>query len=306
MVDIVMATFNGGKYLRVQLDSILNQTYKNIRIIIRDDGSKDDTVEIIREYREKYPEKIVLISDNVQCGSSKSNFMQAMKSATAEYVMCSDQDDYWLPDKIQHSIDRMLEIEQKIGKDKPVLVFGTYQPVDENLKGIKEQKKNRQESAYKLVFTNLLVQNYVNGCLMLMNRSLVDAMGDYNDAILMHDWWAVLIASGAGTVEHIDEVMMLYRQHCNNVVGAVNVKSFRYRIKKILDSDTKNANILYFNQAKLLYERNRDLLMPEHQIELERFIKLYDKKKIGRMIDLIRGGYLKSDFVRIVGQLYYI
>lgn len=306
MVDIVMATFNGGKYLRVQLDSILNQTYKNIRIIIRDDGSIDDTVEIIREYREKYPEKIVLISDNVQCGSSKSNFMQAMKSATAEYVMCSDQDDYWLPDKIQHSIDRMLEIEQKIGKDKPVLVFGTYQPVDENLKGIKVQKKNRQESAYKLVFTNLLVQNYVNGCLMLMNRSLADAMGDYNDAILMHDWWAVLIASGAGTVEHIDEVMMLYRQHCNNVVGAVNVKSFRYRLKKILDSDTKNANILYFNQAKLLYERNRDLLMPEHQIELERFIKLYDKKKIGRMIDLIRGGYLKSDFVRIVGQLYYI
>ena len=306
MIDVVMATYNGGKYIKEQLDSILSQSYKGVRIIIRDDDSKDNTVEIVREYEKQYPGKIVFVSDNIRCGSSRSNFMQALKYSTAEYVMCSDQDDVWLHDKVLHSLNRMLEIENKIGKDKPILVFGSYKPVDERLNDITDNIKNRQEATYKLNFSNLLVQNYVNGCLMMMNRSLADAMGDYDDRILMHDWWAALIASGCGAIEHIDEIMMLYRQHKKNVVGSVNVKSFKYRIKKVLDTKTKEAPRLYLEQAKLMYERERNRLLNLHKDELVSFIELYNKNKVGRILGLIRGKYFKSDFVRILGQIYYI
>ena len=306
MVDIVMATYNGGLYLREQLDSILNQTYQDIRIIIRDDGSKDDTVEIIHEYEDRYPGKVVLISDDVKCGSSKANFMQALKSASADYVMFSDQDDFWLPDKIQHSIEKMTGVENRIGRGRPVLVFGSYKLVDKKLNAKEDNSHNRQEAAYKLKLSNLLVQNYVQGCLMMVNRSLADLMGKYDDRILMHDWWAALIAAGGGEIEHTDEVMMLYRQHEENVVGSVNIKSFGYRIKKILDPETKNANKAVLGQALLLKERCYDAMTEENRKVLDEFIDLVKKSKIKRITSLLRGGYLKSDLVRIIGQIWHI
>lgn len=306
MIDVVIATYNGEKYLKEQLDSILGQTYKDIHIICRDDGSTDRTVDIIREYEAEYPEIVSLITDDVKCGSSCSNFMQALKHTTAEYVMFSDQDDYWLKDKIRHTLDRMKTIESRVGCNKPVLVFGSYQPVDEKLNPLKDNIKSRQEAAYKLDFTNLLVQNYVHGCLMMVNRTLADMMGDYNKHILMHDWWGALIAAGGGAVEHIDEVMMLYRQHGDNVVGSVNVKSFQYRMRKVLDPETKKASKLYMEQARLLYKRNKNDLTDEHRRELKAFIKLFQKPKFVRVIELVRGNYLKSDLVRVLGQIWYI
>jgi glycosyltransferase involved in cell wall biosynthesis len=306
MVDIVIATYNGEKYLREQLDSIINQTYKNIKIYIRDDGSKDNTVNIIKEYVEEYPEKIVYITDNVKCGSAKSNFMQAMKYTSSEYIMFSDQDDIWLPEKIRHSLIRMKKIENRYGPDIPILVFGSYRPVDEHLNYIKGKEKKRQEAKYKLNFSNLLVQNYVNGCLMIINRKLAELMGEYNDGILMHDWWAALIAAGAGKINHIDEVMMLYRQHTDNVVGSVDVKSFKYRIGKLKDPKTKDASSYYFRQAELLYCRCKSNLSEKNRKLLKQFIELYHKKKRDKIIGLIKGNYLKSDFVRIMGQFWYI
>ncbi len=306
MVDVIVATYNGGKYIREQLDSILNQTYQDIRIILRDDGSKDDTVAIIREYMENYPGKVMLVEDDAKCGSSRSNFMQAMKSSDADYIAFSDQDDFWLPEKIEHSLKRLKELEKQVGADKPVLVFGSYKPVDAALQPIQENAKGRQEAAYKLDFPTLLVQNYVNGCLMMINRTLADMMGDFDQVILMHDWWAALIAAGGGAIEHIDEVMTLYRQHGNNVVGSVNVRSFRYRLKKMFDQEAREAPEQYRRQAKLLFERNGAQLYPQHRAELERFLNLYNKNKIGRIRELISGGYLKSDIVRILGQLWFI
>lgn len=306
MIDIVMATYNGEKYIREQLDSILNQTCRDIRVIVRDDGSKDGTVGIVREYAAKHPETVVLVQDDAKCGSSRSNFMQAMKYATADYIMFSDQDDFWLPDKVQGTFDRMLAIEREIGRDKPVLVFGSYRPVDEALNDLGGNAADRQEAAYKLGFTNLLVQNYVNGCLMMVNRALADMMGDYDDAILMHDWWAALIAAGCGRVEHIDRVQMLYRQHGGNVVGSVNVRSFRYRLRKLTDPTTREASQCYLRQARLLMARCGQRFPEDHRRELEQFIALYDKNKLGRVVGLVRGNYLKSDLVRVLGQIWYI
>ena len=306
MIDILLATYNGARFLGEQLDSILNQTYQDFHVYIRDDGSSDRTLNVIDQYKRSNP-KITLITDDKKCGSAVSNFMELTRHATSDYIMYCDQDDYWLPTKIEHSLEAMLSVEKEIGRDKPVIVFGSYKPVDSELRELPYDRSQTQEGAYLLNFSNLLVQNYVNGCLMMINRSLADKMGAYDKAILMHDWWATLIAEGCGgRIKHVNEVMMLYRQHGSNVVGSVNVKSFRYRMTKFLDPEVKKASAHYRSQAALLMRRNGEYLTDRHRRELDVFLELYQKKKIGRVITLIRGNYLKSDFIRRMGQIWYI
>ena len=306
MVDVIVATYNGEKYLAEQLDSILGQTYKDIRIIVRDDGSTDQTMDILDRYQKQYPDKIVIVQDEVQCHSSRSNFMQALCYSNSEYVMFSDQDDYWLPEKIARTLSQMKKLEAESPKGTPLLVFCSYIPVDHDLKKISDQKSGRQEARYQLALSNLLVQNYVHGCLMMINRALAEIMGNYEERILMHDWWAALLAAGCGKIAHFDEELMLYRQHGNNVVGSVNVKSFRYRIEKLRDRKTKTSMDQYIKQAELLKSRNYQDFTADQRKTLDTFIALKNRNKIGRMIGIVKGRYLKSDIVRVIGQLVNI
>lgn len=306
MIEILLASYNGAEYIGAQLDSLLSQTYQDFCILIRDDGSKDNTIDIIKDYQARYPEKIRLIVDDVKCGSSPSNFMELTKNATAEYVCYCDQDDYWLPNKLERSIKAMQALEEKIGSDKPALVFGDYKPVDGELNPIPFDPSKNQVAGMHLEFNRLLVQNYVTGCLMMANKSLYTLFGDYDEAIEMHDWWAALIASALGGVNHFDETIMLYRQHGNNVVGVTDVKSMEYRLSKIKDKDTKNKKFAYYKQALLFKNRYYELLSDSNKKILDNFIDIYNyKSKIRRMISILKGEYLKSDVVRVLGQLWY-
>lgn len=307
MVEVLMATYNGAKYLQEQIESILAQTYKDFRIVIRDDGSTDDTILIIKKYVSKYPDKITFVEDNQKCGSSVSNFMQLTTYAKEDYVMYSDQDDYWLPNKIEVTLNKMLEAEEKYGRNIPILVFSTYKPVDVNLNDIIQDASKNQIAKHKTNLSNLLVQNYVTGCLMMINKSLYSIAGDFSKEILMHDWWFALIASAMGEVCYIPECTMLYRQHEGNVVGAVNVKSFKYRIHKIFDKNTKNMKFKYLKQAQLFLERYSCLMDKNNKEIIENFISIYKyDSKYKRMKALIKGRYLKGDLIRILGQLFYI
>lgn len=307
MVQILMATFNGEKYISEQIESILNQTVQDIQILVRDDGSSDCTVGIIEKYVQLFPNKIVLIKDEIKCGSAVSNFMQLTKYATADYVMYSDQDDFWLPNKIEVTLDSMKKVEITEGTDIPILVFTKYKVVDENLKEINKSEKGSQIEKKRMKLNQLIVQNCVTGCLSMVNKALYSLIGDYDKNILMHDWWTALIASSMGKIIYIPEEVMLYRQHGNNVVGAVNVKSFKYRWNKFHDKRTKNTHFRYKDQMILFYERYKYILSDKSRICVEKFINIYDTKfKIMRIYKLVKGGYLKSDVVRNIGLLIYI
>ena len=307
MIEILMATYNGEKFLREQLDSLLEQTYRDFKILIRDDGSTDGTRDILSEYTICYPEKIKIIHDENKGGGAAKNFFHLINYATADYVMFCDQDDFWLPNKIEVTYKSMIALEKKHGKEKPALVFSSYIPVDTNLRKINLKEKNSQIGKYKLDFNHLLVQNYVTGCLMMCNRALYSKCGKFDDRILMHDWWLALLASSTGKIQHINDEVMLYRQHDNNQVGAVNVKSFNYRINKLLDKNTRNMQYLYLNQARLFYNRYNKILNNKERLQLYNFISIYQhSSKLTRMFCLIKGRYLKSDFVRIIGQLWYV
>ena len=107
MIDILMATYNGEKFLRPQLDSILQQSNQDWQLVIRDDCSTDRTVEVIKEYQLLRPEQIRLIQAEQPSGSAQNNFFQLLQYSSAEYTMFADQDDVWLPQKIQLTLDKM-------------------------------------------------------------------------------------------------------------------------------------------------------------------------------------------------------
>ncbi len=307
MVDILLATHNSEKYIIEQLDSLLEQTYTDIRILIRDDGSSDNTVDIIKYYMQANPDRIKLVEDGKSAGSAAKNFMLLAKQAEADYVMFCDHDDFWMPNKVEVSITEIQKIEAEQGKDTPVLVYTDYAVADANLQVLDVNAEGNQDFSFNGELEKLIVQNYVTGCLMAINKALCAKIGDYNESMLMHDWWIAILASAMGVVKHVPVVTMKYRQHGSNEVGAVDVKSFNYRLNKLFAKQTKsNMNICY-NQIKAFADEYKNQIPKDKYQIIENYLSIPDKKlKINRIIALCRGKYLKSDLIRVLGQLWYI
>lgn len=304
MIDVLLATYNGERFLKEQLDSILNQTFQDFRILIRDDGSQDNTIGIIKQYEEKYPDKILFIEDNVICGNATCNFMQLCKYATSEYAMFCDQDDFWLPNKIDISYSEMRKAEKIRGSETPILVFGDYVIVDESLKLIPYKKNNK---GVNLDLAHLLVQGVVPGCLAIFNKTLYSLMGNYSNSILMHDIWASLIASSFGVLIHIDCALMLYRQHENNVVGAIKSNKASYIIGKFKKRQMQEVMLQYKTQAELFLSRYKEKLAIKEYSIIKNFIDLFDEKnKIKRIVLLRKGAYLKSSLLKRLGQYLFV
>ncbi|MBQ7154069.1 MAG: glycosyltransferase family 2 protein [Synergistaceae bacterium] len=217
-VDILMAAYNGEKYIAEQIESILAQTFQDFRLLIRDDGSTDNTPAIIEKYAAKYPGKIEVVHDDVDCHSAVKNFFQLLTYARADYVMFSDQDDVWLPYKVQISLDYMKEAERK-NPGEPVLVFTGLHVVDAKLKSMDRfMALGLMRARYTTV--ELLLANCVSGCTEMANRKLYEALGSYSPQIMIHDYWMALYAYACGVICNVPMALILYRQHSNNLIGA--------------------------------------------------------------------------------------
>ena len=303
MVDILMATYNGEKYLSQQIESILNQSYKNIRLIIRDDGSNDQTRSIIESYRVKYPQIIEIISDTKNIKSAAGNFMELSKYASSEYVMFSDQDDVWDKDKVKKSVEAIKSVESRLGSSKPILVFCRYRVVDEELNQLVAET---DVDINKLKLNRLIVQNCIAGCVSIINKSLNSIIGDYDNLIMMHDWWIALIACALGVIEYLPETLVLYRQHGANCIGNVDTSSLTYNASIIKNGTAKELQLRYRDQIKLFESRYSELLDEDKKRIIDGYIHLFSLNKIARIKELIKGRYFKDTMLRIIGQLMFI
>jgi len=233
-IAILLATYNGEKYIREQLDSILKQTYKDWVVYVHDDGSKDKTVEILNEYAGQYPDKIVILK-GASTGGARNNFFYLMSQVESDYYMCCDQDDVWLPEKIEKTVMQMQKLE-KGEVDRPLLVFTELTVVDGQMNIIAERMGEYQSLACSdTSFSRILMQNTVTGCTSLMNRKLRDEALKYTNLnnIIMHDWWIGIIAAYFGDLCFLDEPTILYRQHGDNSVGAVDTRTLGYVLGKL-------------------------------------------------------------------------
>ena len=228
-VQILLSTYNGGKYLKEQLDSILNQDYSNVTILIRDDGSTDDTVKILEKYANEYSQLSFYCGINIGVIGS---FFDLIKNAdmSAHYYSLSDQDDIWKPSKISRAVDILNTISQEI-QDKALLYCGRTTLVNSNLDPIKTTiKKNSVLPS----FGNALVENICTGCTSVFNKELLLLVQNHiPNFTIMHDWWIYLTASSFGEVYYDNESYILYRQHVDNVIGtrATYFEEFKARIK---------------------------------------------------------------------------
>lgn len=248
-VAILMATYNGEKYICEQIDSILAQTYKDWRLYIHDDGSKDGTKEILTQYATKYPDQISVMEYSSQ-GGALQNFMSLLDKVEAPYYMFSDQDDVWLPNKVEIEYARMKEAESHEGA-KPILVFTDLVVVDVN-KNVINPSFWEYEGIYpKFVkrFSDLAALNIVTGCTMLFNHKAKEILGKSYGKAMMHDAWiAMHVIACGGTLCEVDTATMLYRQHGDNTLGArdASTLTWKYRMRNIVY--LLKMNYLHFRQ----------------------------------------------------------
>jgi glycosyltransferase involved in cell wall biosynthesis len=276
-VEILLATFNGEKYIGELLDSILNQTYKNIKITIHDDGSSDRTLEILRDYSKRYPEIINLIDDGISIGSVVRNFEFLLKNSLEDYIMFADQDDVWLPNKIELTLKKMLELEDKYGKDTPLLIYTDVKVVDENLNILSESlwDYNKVDGRNR-TFSKCLEIGSGQGFTMMINKKSKELSLPFPQNVIMHDYWVSLVVSAFGEIEYIDITTGLYRQHSKNVLGA-----------KKFDINTLKEKILNFQEELSRFKKDRKV----RQNQARDFFEMY-------------GNFLPNNLKEII--LFYI
>ena len=229
MIAILLATYNSERFLKDQLSSIFGQSFHEWKLIIRDDGSTDNTISIINEYKKQYPDKVFLLKDERAGLRAYMNFVTLLKNACADYYMFCDHDDVWLKDKISISIKRMKEIESKY-PDKPVVVHTDMKVVDQDLNVISESfwKYSRFLPGHT-DFWELVCCNCVNGCTMLFNQKAKDTIYGHEPYCLMHDTLvAQSTAAAGGIISAVNKATVLYRQHVDNVIGAANAKRYYF------------------------------------------------------------------------------
>jgi len=224
MIDILLATYNGQAYLREQIDSILAQSNRDWQLLIRDDGSDDDTLSIIKDYMARYSGKIRLIEDSGCHLGASSNFQRLLENSTAEYIMFSDQDDVWLPQKIEATLN-LMEATEKSYPDKPILVHTDLRVVNSQLKTIAKSMWRYQGISPEIGnnLNKVILQNVATGCTVMINEKAKVVSLPIPKEAVMHDWWIVINVARYGKIVHVPDQLVLYRQHSNNTVGAKKV-----------------------------------------------------------------------------------
>jgi len=300
-VEILLATYNGEQYLREQLESIVHQEYESWVVRACDDASTDDTYDILKAYQDKYPDKFILEKNEQGFGSAKKNFMNLMKHSTCDYVMCCDQDDVWLPNKISLTLQKMKENEQG---EIPVLVHTDLKVVDANLNVLSESFFEHSNFRKEFELNEILIQNFVTGCTMMMNRPMVTLMSRVEDCdqILMHDWVASILATSVGKVAFVDTPTMLYRQHAINSVGAKKY-GFALFLSKLKEAKMKQSLIDTTLQAAEIAKMYQDILDKEKYEFIHQYGALWKKNKVQRISFYLKNRVLKKGLPRKVCQL---
>lgn len=231
MIDILISTYNGEQFLREQLDSLLAQTHTDWTAFVRDDGSTDNTREIIKYYTQSYPEKFIVYTDKLGNVGPKRSFEELLTHcAKNEYIMFCDQDDVWLPEKIARTLAAIKTIEQK-RPQKPALAYTDMLLVDENTQSLNITfwKFNRLKMPKANQWPWLCVANPMAGCSCMINSAARDAVLPFPKDIPMHDWWILAQTTRLGITTYIDAPTSLYRQHQANYCG-VRRPGWRYYI----------------------------------------------------------------------------
>jgi rhamnosyltransferase len=278
-IAILLATYNGERFIRQQLDSILAQTYKHIKIYISDDCSTDSTVSIIEEYKDRYPSKIFFSVNKTNIGFL-NNFEQLIKDCKYDYIALCDQDDIWLNEKLELQMFEMLKMEQAY-KNKPCLVHSDLEMVDSCGKTIYKSffDYRRLSLSNKKELNKIVSHNGVMGCTILFNNNLKNKIIPFDKNIDLHDYWIALINEIIGHRVLIDKPLVKYRIHDSNCSNS-NTKIYAKK---------RNIFNMFFNNDKLPFVSLGREYVLENILNKFKYISTQDKIILLAFIEYLKG-----------------
>ena len=303
-IDILLATYNGAAFLSEQLDSIEAQTHENWRLIARDDGSADDTLKILEAFRVRHPGKVVVVRDGDGNLGVGTNFSRLMERSDAPYAAFCDQDDVWIPEKLEISLAKMRELEQEHGAELPLLVFTNLTVVDEDLSVIHPSfwKYANLRPQRCNALNRLLLQNVVTGCTTLMNRPLVRKSVPIPEQAVVHDWWVALVVALFGTAGYIAQPTVLYRQHPQNLIGAstLNLLTLPARVFRFLRNHglRRQPVLTPFKQANAFRSRFAKATSTKYKEIVMIFLKIPKEKLFSRVYYSVKCRCLPVGIIR--------
>ncbi|MDF2909026.1 MAG: hypothetical protein K0R34_4347 [Herbinix sp.] len=306
-IAIIMATYNGEKYVDEQINSILSSNYQDLELFIYDDGSKDNTVSILHNYENQYPEKVHVYQNESNLGH-RMNFMHALSATTADYVMFSDQDDVWNSNKVAITIKRMKHMEAQSGKETPLVVFTDAVVVDQDLNTLNRSFFcSGHLNPYRTDLGHLLMENKLIGCTVMVNAALrrVLLSKPLPRQARYHDWWIALIAAAYGKIGFVKEGTLLYRQHGGNVVGDTGFAAYVKNRLLGLQQQKESLEALYLQASEFL-ELYGDTLSEENREIVSNFAALPEKNFLERRITILHYGFLKTGLLRNIGLLIIV
>jgi glycosyltransferase involved in cell wall biosynthesis len=309
MITVLMAVYNGEKYIREQIDSILSQTHPDFTLYIQDDCSTDSSYEIINEYVKRGGGRITARRLEHNTGNAKHNFYEMMARTRDDYIMLCDQDDVWLPDKIEKTLAAMKRLESEHGAQTPLLVHTDLTVVDEKLNVINPSFRKAMNADYnRTALNDLIIQNTLTGCTCMYNRALAALINDTPpEYMVMHDWWLILIAGAFGHVGHVDAPTILYRQHGGNEIGAKDVRTLRYKLDRLLHGgQVREAIDVTYKQAESFLGAYRDKLSEAHKLLLTEYVKIPGKAKLFKWLTVIKLRTFKNGFSRNIAYFLFI
>ena len=306
MISILMAAYNGEAYIAEQIDSIFAGNFSDFTLHINDDGSTDGTVAIIEKYAEKFPGKVILTQSPQNSGGATQNFLEMMATHQDDYIMLCDQDDIWLPDKIEKTLAKMKEMEAKY-PSTPLLVHTDLAVVDHNLNVLHHSYKYSTARNFDRRLENqVLTLNNVSGCTIMYNRALAALLTRKPEYCMVHDWWLQIVAAYLGKIGYIRDSTILYRQHGGNEIGAKNVRSIGYKLRQLRNIGFIKARInSTYPQAESFLSLFREKLQPPQIELLEKFTAMPKMGKLRKLYTIFKYRLFMDGFSRNIAFLLF-
>lgn len=308
MTTILLATYNGARFLPALLTSLQQQDAADLTVLMQDDGSTDATPALLQSIAAQDP-RFVPAGESGQHFGARGNFISLIRQSRSPYIALCDQDDQWEPDRLSRCLSAMHEAEARYGADTPLLVHSDARLVD-------EQGATLQESFFRhqgwdpdaTSLPRLLVQNNVTGCTLLMNAALRDLAVQYADpeTMHMHDWFIALTAAAFGHIVFVDAPLVRYRQHGVNVVGASQQGQLQRGVKALSAWEKGKARIaLTYAHTRAFRNAYGDALPTEARQIIDRYLATEKLCKPRRIIAVFRGDYTMQSPVTRLGQIVF-
>lgn len=309
--EILLSTYNGERFLPELLASLDAQSFKGVRLLARDDGSTDGSAGLLARFAETASFPCETLPSSGRRLGVLGSFNALAAASTAPYVLFCDQDDVWLPEKTEKSLQAVQELERLLGEGVPALAHCDLAVVDERLSPLRPSMWDAQrlDAMKRTGLAAALVQNAATGCAAIANRALAEAAFPVPEEAIMHDWHLAIVAAALGGVKPIPERLILYRQHSANAVGFLDCAGLpslfsRKALARALAAPERLAPL--FRQAAAA-RRALDGKLPQASKEVfDAFLAIPRQGWLSRRASLLRHGFLKSGLARNAGLMLFI